>query len=111
MVIDEQRAYLRALLAKARAAMKAIENYDESRIDRLCQAVAWATANEQIMTRIANLAVDETGLGDCVGRVSKQFKIIDVLRDCLRQKGQGVIEDRPSDAELFGEFYQSDIIA
>jgi sulfoacetaldehyde dehydrogenase len=47
------------------------------------------------MTRIANMAVDETELGDRVGRVSKRVKIIGVLRDCLRQKGQGIIEELP----------------
>jgi sulfoacetaldehyde dehydrogenase len=95
IVSDEQRANLRAMVAKARAAMKAIEDYDEGRINRLCQAMAWATANEAHMTRIANLAVDETELGDRVGRVSKRFKIIGVLRDCLRQKGKGIIEELP----------------
>ena len=92
---DEQRAYAQTLLAKARAAMRVIEDYDQAKIDRLCQAVAWATANEPHMTRIANLAVDETGLGDRVGRVSKRFKIIGVLRDALRQKSMGVIEEIP----------------
>ena len=94
-VSDEQRQQLQGMLAKARAAMKAIEGYDEARINRLCQAMAWATANEPHMTRIANMAVDETALGDRVGRVSKRIKIIGVLRDCLRQKGQGIIEKIP----------------
>ena len=94
-VSDEQRQQLQAMLARARAAMQAIEGYDEARINRLCQAMAWATANEPHMTRIANMAVDETALGDRVGRVSKRIKIIGVLRDCLRQKGQGIIEEIP----------------
>jgi sulfoacetaldehyde dehydrogenase len=92
---DEQRAHIHGLLAKARTAMQAIADYDQARIDRLCQAVAWATANEPHMTRIANLAVDETELGDRVGRVSKRFKIIGVLRDALRQKSMGIIEELP----------------
>jgi sulfoacetaldehyde dehydrogenase len=92
---DEQRAYVHGLLAKARVAMQAIADYDQAKIDRLCQAMAWATANEAHMTRIANLAVDETELGDRVGRVSKRFKIIGVLRDALRQKSMGIIEEIP----------------
>jgi sulfoacetaldehyde dehydrogenase len=94
-VTEEQRAYLRDLVAKARAAMKAIEGYDQAKIDRLCQALGWATANEVTMTRIANMAVDESELGDRVGRVSKRFKIMGVLRDALRQKSMGVIEELP----------------
>ncbi len=92
---DEQRAYVRTLVANARAAMAEIADYDQAKIDRLCQALAWATANEKHMTRIANMAVDETELGDRVGRVSKRFKIIGVLRDALRQKSMGVIEEIP----------------
>jgi sulfoacetaldehyde dehydrogenase len=57
--------------------------------------VGWATANEQTMTRIANMAVDESELGDRVGRVSKRFKIMGVLRDALRQKSMGIIEEIP----------------
>jgi sulfoacetaldehyde dehydrogenase len=94
-VSDEQRQQLHAMIARARAAMKAIEDYDEARINRLCQAMGWATANEPHMTRIANMAVDETELGDRVGRVSKRIKIMGVLRDCLRMKGQGIIEEIP----------------
>lgn len=94
-ITEEQKEYLRSLVAKARDAMHAIRDYDEARINRLCQAVGWATANERHMTRIANMAVDESQLGDRVGRVSKRFKIMGVLRDCLRQKGQGVIESIP----------------
>lgn len=92
---DEQRTQVREMLARARAAMKEIENYDQARVDRLCQALAWACGNEQTMTRIANMAVDETDLGDRVGRVSKRFKIIGVLRDALRQKSVGIIEEIP----------------
>jgi sulfoacetaldehyde dehydrogenase len=94
-VSDEQRQQLQAMIATARAAMQAIEGYDEARLNRLCQAMGWATANEPHMTRIANMAVDETGLGDRVGRVSKRIKIMGVLRDCLRQRGNGIIEELP----------------
>jgi sulfoacetaldehyde dehydrogenase len=94
-VTEEQRQGLQAMVARARAAMQAIEGYDEARLIRLCQAVGWATANEPHMTKIANMAVDETGLGDRVGRVSKRIKIMGVLRDCLRQRGNGIIEELP----------------
>lgn len=94
-VTGEQRSDLQEMLVRARAAMKAIEGYDQAKIDRLCQALGWATANEKTMTRIANMAVDETDLGDRVGRVSKRFKIMGVLRDALRQKSMGVIEELP----------------
>jgi sulfoacetaldehyde dehydrogenase len=44
-ITKAEREYAQALLSRARAAMSAIEQYDQASIDRLCQAVGWATAN------------------------------------------------------------------
>ena len=65
---DEEKQYARELLQRARCAMRAIEAYDQKTVDRLCQAVAWATANEKTATRLAYMGVDESGLGDREGR-------------------------------------------
>ena len=94
-VTDEEKAYADGMLAKARAAMKQIEDYDQVRVDRLCQALGWATANESTFSRIARMGVDESGLGDPDGRVSKRFKVMGILRDVLRQKSVGIIEEIP----------------
>jgi sulfoacetaldehyde dehydrogenase len=91
----EEKAYATELLTRARAAMKEIENYDQNRVDRLCQALGWATANEKTFGLIARLGVEESGLGDPDGRVGKRFKIIGILRDILRQKSVGIIEEIP----------------
>ena len=94
-ITEEQRAYIGELLAKARAAMEAIKDYDQATVDRLCRAVAWATANEKTFTRLTQMGVEESGLGDPEGRVGKRFKIIGILRDALRQKSMGIIEEIP----------------
>src|SRR5579863_7323402 len=94
-VADEEKQYAQQLLQRARCAMRAIESYDQAAIDRLCQAVAWATANEQTATRLAHMGVDESGLGDREGRPNKRFKILGILRDALRQKSMGIIEEIP----------------
>ena len=94
-ITPEEKAYADELLIRARAAMKQIEDYDQARVDRLCQALGWATANEKTFTRIAQMGVDESGLGDREGRVSKRFKVMGILRDVLRQKSVGVIEEIP----------------
>ena len=94
-ITEEEKQTAQALLARARVAMKAIEDYDQARIDRLCQAVGWATANATTFTRLANMSVDESGLGDRAGRPNKRFKIMGILRDALRQKSMGVIEEIP----------------
>lgn len=94
-ITEAERAYAQDLVAKARRAMCLIEGYDQAKIDRLCQAVAWAAANEKTFTRLSHMSVDESGLGDREGRPNKRFKIMGILRDALRQKSMGIIEEIP----------------
>lgn len=91
-ISPEEKQLAADLLAKARKAMAAIKDYDQAKIDRLCQAVGWATGNEKTFLRIAQMGVDESGIGDRAGRAAKRFKIQGVLRDAMRQKSVGVIE-------------------
>jgi sulfoacetaldehyde dehydrogenase len=73
--------------------MAAIAGYDQPTVDRLCQAVAWATANLDTSVRLANMSVDESGMG---GREpTRRGKVLGILRDALRQKSMGVIEEIP----------------
>lgn len=91
----KHRIVIDDMIARAREAMAAVQDFDQQRVDRLCQALGWATANEQTFTRLAQMGVDESGLGDRNGRPAKRFKIMGVLRDALRQKSLGVIEELP----------------
>ena len=72
----EERQLARDLLARARAAMDEVRDYDQDQVDRLCRAVGWATFNEKTFTRLAQMGVDESGLGDREGRpgVSAQYR-------------------------------------
>jgi sulfoacetaldehyde dehydrogenase len=94
-ITPEEKRCAQELVQRARRAMCLIENYDQNRIDRLCQAIGWATANEKTFTRLAQMSVDESDLGDRAGRPNKRFKIMGVLRDALRQKSMGIIEEIP----------------
>jgi sulfoacetaldehyde dehydrogenase len=94
-ITPEEKAYADELIRRARVALKQIERYDQARVDCLCQAIGWATANEKTFTRIAQMGVDESGLGDRAGRASKRFKIMGILRDILREKSVGIIEEMP----------------
>jgi sulfoacetaldehyde dehydrogenase len=80
-------------LGRARRAMDAIASYDQATVDRLCQAVAWSTANLETSTRLANMSVDESGLGS--REPSRRGKVLGILRDALREKSMGVIEELP----------------
>ena len=83
------------VFARARKALAVIETYDQARVDRLCQAVAWAVANKRTFTRLVDMGIEESGLGDAVSRMGKRMKIRGVLRDALRQKSVGIIEEMP----------------
>ncbi len=94
-ITQEEKQYAQELLARARVAQKQIETLDQAAIDRAIQAVAWSTSNEKTFTRLARMGVEESGLGDWEGRPNKRFKIKGILRDALRQKSMGVVEEIP----------------
>jgi sulfoacetaldehyde dehydrogenase len=83
------------VVARGRSALKAFEGATQEQVDRLCQAVGWAVANESTFTRLAHMGVEESGIGDPISRVGKRFKVMGILRDVLRQPSVGVIEERP----------------
>ena len=88
----DQTAQLDTMVERARAAMAQIENFSEEQLDKLAQAIGWYASNETTFTRLAQMGVDESGIGDRAGRPGKRFKIHGVLRDALRQKTTGVVE-------------------
>jgi sulfoacetaldehyde dehydrogenase len=94
-ITEEEKQYAQELFERARSAQKQIEDLDQAAVDRAIQAVAWAAANEKTFTRLARLGVEESGLGDWEGRPNKRFKIKGVLRDALRQKSVGIVEEIP----------------
>jgi sulfoacetaldehyde dehydrogenase len=94
-ITPEETAHVDDLVARGRAAMRAFEGATQEQVDRLCQAIAWAVANETTFTRLARMGVEESGIGDPESRVGKRFKVIGILRDVLRQRSIGVIEELP----------------
>lgn len=94
-ITQEEQRTVNELVAQARTAMKQIASYDQAAVDRLIQAVGWATANEKTFTRLSYKGVDESGLGDRAGRPNKRFKLQGILRDALRTKSMGIIEEDP----------------
>ena len=95
-ITDDQQQELDRAFARAREALAVIATYDQARVDRLCQAVAWAVANRRTFTRLVEMGIAESGLGDAESRMNKRMKIRGVLRDALRQKSVGVIEELPA---------------
>ena len=94
-ITDEETAHVDELVARGRRALQAFEGATQDKVDRLCQAMAWAVANETTFTRLAQMGVEESGIGDPESRVGKRIKVMGILRDVLRQKSIGVIEELP----------------
>lgn len=92
---DIQKQELDDAFKRAQEAFAIIETYDQERVDRLCQAVAWSVANKNTFTKLTEMGIAESGLGDRESRLNKRFKIRGILRDALRQKSVGLVEDIP----------------
>ena len=95
-ITPEEIAMVNELVARARVAADIIATYDETRLNRLCQAVAAALYDLKVWGPICDEAVDETRLGDKVTKRNKRNKIKLILRECLRAKSVGIIEEDPA---------------
>jgi sulfoacetaldehyde dehydrogenase len=93
VITEAEKILAQEMLVRAKAAMKAIGNYDQPQVDRLCQAVGWQIGNEKNALQLTHMAVDENDLGDRAP--TRRFKVLGVLRDALRQKSMGIIEEIP----------------
>ncbi|MBP2026505.1 sulfoacetaldehyde dehydrogenase [Acetoanaerobium pronyense] len=81
--------------AKADAAQKIFELWSQEDVDRAIRAIAWKVANKRTFRELVEMSIEESKLGDPVSRENKRFKIRGVLRDALRQKSVGIIEEIP----------------
>jgi sulfoacetaldehyde dehydrogenase len=89
----EEAETVAQLVSRARVAMAAAESLDQAAVDRLCRAIAWAGGNEPTARRLAEMSVAESGMGS--PEPSRRSKVLGILRDALRQKSMGVIEELP----------------
>lgn len=91
-ITEDERVLADEMLARARVAQAQIENWSQENLNRLSQAIAWYAGNEKTFTRLAQMGVDESEIGDREGRPGKRFKIHMVLRDALRTPSTGIVD-------------------
>ena len=66
---------------------------DQMRVDEAVRAVAWSLYKPEHAKELAEIAVEDTGLGNVPDKiVKKQRKTFGTLRDLLRTKSVGEIE-------------------
>jgi len=86
-----------ALIARARAAMSEFGASNQARVDDAVIALAWSLYHPDRALELAKQAVRETGLGNVDDKVTKnQRKTFGTLRDLLRVRTVGIIENDPS---------------
>ena len=89
-----------AVVARARRALEEfgseIKDKGQARIDEAVTALAWSIYKPENARALAEIAVEVTGIGDVESKVIKnQRKTFGTLRDLLRVKSTGIIEEIP----------------
>ena len=81
--------------ARADKAQREFETWSQEAIDRTIRSVAQIVANSKTFHELVELGIQESAFGDPISREAKRFKIRGILRDCLREKSVGIIEEIP----------------
>ena len=89
-------AVVDSLVLNARKAMTAFKDSSQARVDEAVTALAWSLYKPAHAEALAQMAVEDTGIGNAPDKVIKnQRKTFGTLRDLMRVKSVGVIEEQP----------------
>lgn len=84
------------LISRAHAAMEEFAGASQARLDEAVTALAWSLYKPETAKALAEQAVEITGLGNVMSKITKnQRKTFGTLRDLLRVKSTGIIEELP----------------
>ena len=90
----EVESLVAGLVARARAAQRVAEAYDQARVDELVAAAGWAIIEPGRNRALAELAVADTGIGNVDDKVRKNHrKTLGLLRDLQGARSVGVIAE------------------
>src|SRR5215471_18187902 len=83
-------------VARARVAQRAFESAPQEKVDEVVAAAGWAIVDPEHNLALAELAVQDTGLGNVADKIAKnRRKTMGLLRDLAYSKSVGIIsEDR-----------------
>ena len=85
------------LVRRGRAAMDAFADATQERVDEAVTAIAWALYKPENAEALARMAVKDTGIGNARDKIVKnQRKTFGTLRDLMRVRSVGVIEEQPA---------------
>jgi sulfoacetaldehyde dehydrogenase len=90
---NEAKAYVQELVARASAAQKIAEGYDQARVNELCAAVAWECCKEDFRRAAAKMLVEESRMGREQDKFNKILnKVKGVWRDMKDEISVGIVE-------------------
>ena len=95
MPISADTSHVDALFAEARAAQADYEaRGSQARYDRAAQAAAWAIMEPERNRKLAELAVQVTGLGNVPDKITKNHrKTLGLMRDIAQAQTFGILSD------------------
>ncbi|MDA7947955.1 MAG: aldehyde dehydrogenase family protein [Hyphomicrobiaceae bacterium] len=84
------------LIDRARTAMGEFAGASQAQLDDAVTALAWSLYKPETAKELAEYAVEVTGLGNVESKITKnQRKTFGTLRDLMRVKSTGIIEEIP----------------
>ena len=87
---------VKELIGRGREAMSLFLESNQARVDEVVTAIAWSIYQNENATQLARQAVENTGLGNVPDKIAKnQRKTFGTLRDLLRVRTVGIIDDDP----------------
>jgi len=90
----ESKLMIASLVEKARIAQSQINSYTQEQIDEVCVAIGWEVYNDENIKQLAELAVEETKMGNVSDKILKhKNKVLGVLADITGTKSVGLIEE------------------
>ena len=82
------------IVERGRIAQQKYEQYTQAQVNLVVEAVAWAILEPKRNQELAELAVQDTGLGDVADKFKKNFrKTLGLIRDLSTAKTVGVISE------------------
>jgi len=95
-ITQDEVKYVAQLVERARIAQKIAESYPQERVDELVMAIAWSTVKKDVARELAQMAYDESKMGNVETKFMKfRNKVPCVLDELKRQKSVGLIEEIP----------------
>ena len=90
----DPNAIVARVVERARVAQSGFADATQERADEAVRALAWSLYKPEHAREVAELAVADTGLGSVADKITKkQRKTFGTLRDLLRARSVGVIEE------------------